>query len=206
LGSKPAVDIIELHAKLFKKHGATTIRNFDALNDVNNLIYAGQMIQKHGLKPRFALRSWHCHRDVPARTDAAFYLKTLDEIMASGVGFDSLCFKDASGTATPAVSTRPSRKRARTGQKVHICLHTHESREFRAAYKAALDAGRTESTCDGAHVRRQQSADIVTMWHALRGTDYTLDIDSTRYWKPRRYSMIAWTSTRCSPRPAWWSR
>ena len=30
-------DIIKLHAKLFKKHGITTIRNFDALNDVNNL-------------------------------------------------------------------------------------------------------------------------------------------------------------------------
>ena len=31
-------DIIDLHAKMFKKHGMTTIRNFDALNDVNNLI------------------------------------------------------------------------------------------------------------------------------------------------------------------------
>ena len=49
LESQPS-DIIELHAKLFKKHGATTVRNFDALNDVNNLVYAGQMIQKHGLK------------------------------------------------------------------------------------------------------------------------------------------------------------
>ena len=27
-------DIIDLHAKMFKKHGMTTIRNFDALNDV----------------------------------------------------------------------------------------------------------------------------------------------------------------------------
>ena len=29
LSSQPS-DIIELHAKLFKKHGITTIRNFDA--------------------------------------------------------------------------------------------------------------------------------------------------------------------------------
>ena len=28
----------------------TTIRNFDALNDVNNLIYSGDCINKHGLK------------------------------------------------------------------------------------------------------------------------------------------------------------
>ena len=36
-------DIIRLHAEMFKKHGITTIRNFDALNDVNNLIYSGQL-------------------------------------------------------------------------------------------------------------------------------------------------------------------
>ena len=37
-------DIIDLHARLFKKHGITTIRNFDALNDVNNLIHSGRSI------------------------------------------------------------------------------------------------------------------------------------------------------------------
>jgi pyruvate carboxylase subunit B len=38
LESQPS-EIIKLHAEMFKKHGVTTIRNFDALNDVNNLIY-----------------------------------------------------------------------------------------------------------------------------------------------------------------------
>ena len=32
-------DIIDLHAKMFKKHGISTIRNFDALNDMRNLQY-----------------------------------------------------------------------------------------------------------------------------------------------------------------------
>ena len=32
-------DMIDLHAKMFKKHGITTIRNFDALNDLRNLKY-----------------------------------------------------------------------------------------------------------------------------------------------------------------------
>ncbi|MFA7018304.1 MAG: biotin attachment protein, partial [Sphaerochaetaceae bacterium] len=40
LDSQPR-DIIKLHAQLFKKHGISTIRNFDALNDVNNLIDSG---------------------------------------------------------------------------------------------------------------------------------------------------------------------
>ena len=39
-------DIIDLHAKMFKKHGVSTIRNFDALNDVRNLAYSGKFI--HG--------------------------------------------------------------------------------------------------------------------------------------------------------------
>ena len=34
-------DMIDLHARMFKKHGITHIRNFDALNDVRNLIYSG---------------------------------------------------------------------------------------------------------------------------------------------------------------------
>ena len=43
-------DIIKLHAELFKKHGMTTIRNFDALNDVRNLSYSGHCITEAGLK------------------------------------------------------------------------------------------------------------------------------------------------------------
>ena len=49
LESQPS-DIVKLHAELFKKHGITTIRNFDALNDVDNLIYSGQCIVDAGLK------------------------------------------------------------------------------------------------------------------------------------------------------------
>ena len=48
LESQPS-DIVKLHAELFKKHGISTIRNFDALNDVDNLIYSGQCIVDAGL-------------------------------------------------------------------------------------------------------------------------------------------------------------
>ena len=112
--------------------------------------------------------------------DASFYMKTLDEIMDSGVGFDSLCFKDASGTATPAViyeSIKEARKKL--GPKVHICLHTHESAGTSVlAYKEALDAGADGIDLSMAPVSGGASQpDIVTMWHALRGTDYDLDLD-----------------------------
>ena len=48
--SSQSRDIINLHAVLFKKHGITTIRNFDALNDVRNLSYSGRCIANAGLK------------------------------------------------------------------------------------------------------------------------------------------------------------
>ncbi|NOR64389.1 MAG: biotin attachment protein, partial [Candidatus Scalindua sp.] len=46
--SQAPKDIINLHAVLFKKHGMTTIRNFDALNDIQNLEYSGKCITDAG--------------------------------------------------------------------------------------------------------------------------------------------------------------
>ena len=44
LNSQPR-DVIDLHAKTFAKHGVNVIRNFDALNDVNNLIDCTKLLQ-----------------------------------------------------------------------------------------------------------------------------------------------------------------
>src|SRR5574344_2316691 len=44
-------ELIDLHAKLFAKHGTSTIRNVDALNDVKNLEYSAQKI-KHRSEER----------------------------------------------------------------------------------------------------------------------------------------------------------
>ena len=179
LDSQPS-DIIELHAKMFKKHGTTTIRNFDALNDVNNLIYAGQMIQKHGLKHEICIALMALPPGCTGAHDTPFYMKTLDEIMDSGVGFDSLCFKDASGTATPAViyeSVKEARKKL--GPRMPIYVHTHETAGTSVlVYKNALDAGADGIDLSMAPMSGGASQpDIITMWHALRGTDYDLGLD-----------------------------
>ena len=178
LDSQPS-DIIELHAKLFRKHGATTLRNFDALNDVNNLVYSGQMIQKHGLQHEICISMMALPPGCSGAHDADFYVKVLDQILAADVGFDSVCFKDASGTATPAVVYESIRQaRQKLGPDVPIRMHTHESAGISVlCYKAALDAG-----ADGIDLSMTPMAggssqpDILTMWHALRGTDYDLGI------------------------------
>jgi len=179
LDSQPS-DIIELHAKLFRKHGTTTLRNFDALNDVNNLVYSGQMIQKHGLQHEICIALMGLPPGCSGAHDAEFYSKVLDQILAADVGIDSLCFKDASGTATPAVVYESIRRaRQKLGADVPIRMHTHESAGTSVlVYKAALDAGADGIDLSMAPMAGGSSQpDILTMWHALRGTDYDLGID-----------------------------
>jgi len=179
LDSQPS-DIIELHAKMFRKHGTTTIRNFDALNDVNNLVYSGQMIKKHGLHHEVCITMMALPPGCNGSHDTDFYIRILDQILAARVEFDSLCFKDASGTATPATVYETIRQaRKKLGDDVHIRMHTHESAGVSVVcYQAALDAGADGIDLSMAPMSGGSSQpDFVTMWHALRGTDYDLGLD-----------------------------
>ena len=89
-------DVIDLHAKMFKKHGMTTIRNFDALNDVRNLVYSGQCIVNAGLKHEVVVTMMELPPGCSGAHSAEFYIEVLEEILRSEVPFDSVCFKDAS--------------------------------------------------------------------------------------------------------------
>ena len=66
-------DIIDLHAKMFKKHGMTTIRNFDALNDIRNLEYSGERIAHHGLHHQIVVTMM----DLPPGCDRSSYCRIL---------------------------------------------------------------------------------------------------------------------------------
>jgi len=179
LDSQPR-DVIDLHAKMFKKHGMTTIRNFDALNDANNLIDSGRSIVNHGLKHEVCVTMMALPPGCTGAHDAAFYAKTLEDILAADVPFDSVCFKDASGTTTPALvydTILAARKRLPAGTR--IAFHTHDTAGTAViSYKAAIEAGADQidlslAPCSGGTCQ----PDYATMWHALRGTDYELDID-----------------------------
>ncbi len=179
LESQPS-EIIKLHAEMFKKHGVTTIRNFDALNDVNNLIYSGKVIKEAGLKHEVCVTLMELPPGCSGAHDAEFYAKTLKDILDAGIPFDSVCFKDASGTATPAkvyATVKAARKLLPEGALIHF--HTHETAGTGAmTYKAALDAGAdlidlSLAPCSGGTCQ----TDVLTMWHALRDTEYELDVD-----------------------------
>ena len=182
LDSQPS-DVIKAHAELFKKHGTTTIRNFDALNDVNNLIYSGQCIHDAGLKHEICITmmslapGWDSTGKIH---NEIFYEKILRDILKSGVPFDSLCFKDASGTSTPTTVGRTiAMARRLLPQGTKIVFHTHET----AGNSIACCLEAIKAGADSLDLSMQPVSggtcqpDILTMWHALRGTEYTLDID-----------------------------
>jgi len=184
LDSQPS-DIIDLHAKMFKKHGMTTVRNFDAMNDVRNLSYSGRCITEAGLNHEVVVALM----ELPpgATSEGAhtpeFYTSILRSILDEGVPFTSVCYKDASGTSVPSKVYESIRQaRQLLGKDVHLRLHTHETAGVSVMqYKAALDAGADGidlcmAPCSGGTAQ----PDVVAMWHALRGADYDLGLDIDR--------------------------
>lgn len=170
-------ELVDMHARMFAKHGTTTIRNFDALNDVQNLEYSAACIKKHGLKHEVVVTMMDLPPGCEGAHDVPFYEKTLRGILDSGLPFDSVCFKDASGTANP-IKVYETIKMARKllGEDVHIRLHTHETAGVSvAAYLAALEAGADGIDLANSPVSGGTSQpDILTMLHATKGSNYDL--------------------------------
>ena len=170
-------ELIDLHAKLFKKHGTTTIRNFDALNDVENLKYSGERIAYHGLKHEVVVTMMDLPSGCVGAHDVKFYEKILREILDANIPYHSVCFKDASGTSSPQkVYETIKMARKLLPEKTHIRLHTHETAGVSVAcYLAALEAGVDGIDLAASPVSGGTSQpDILTMLHAIKGKNYDL--------------------------------
>ncbi|EAJ5286378.1 biotin/lipoyl-binding protein [Campylobacter upsaliensis] len=173
-------ELIDLHAKLFAKHGTTTIRNFDALNDVNNLKFSGECITKHGLKHEIVITLMDLPPNCSGAHDVAFYEKILREILSAEIPFSSLCFKDASGTSNPEkIYQTIKMARSILPSETHIRLHTHETAGVSiACYLAALKAGADGIDLAASPVSGGTSQpDILTMMHAIKGKNYDFGLD-----------------------------
>ncbi|MBT0822178.1 biotin/lipoyl-containing protein [Campylobacter lari] len=182
-GSK---EIIDLHAKMFAKHGTTTIRNFDALNDVNNLKFSGECIVKHGLKHEITITLMDLPPKCKGAHDVPFYERILKEILQAQIPFDSICFKDASGTSNPnKIYEVIKMARKNLPENMHIRLHTHETAGVSiACYLAALEAGVDGIDLAAAPVSGGTSQpDILTMLHALKGSNFDLGLDEEKILK-----------------------
>lgn len=206
-----STDLIKLHAKLFKKHGMTTIRNFDALNDPNNLIVSGQAIKDAGLQHQMTITIMSLPPGCEGAHDPDFYEQRLRAVLDAGVPFDSLCLKDASGTCTPAI-VHETIKRMRKLTDKPISFHTHETAGTSVlCCMSAIEAGADTVDLSLAPVSGGTcSPDVLTMWHALRGTDYVLDVDPQKILETEEFLKNALSdyllppeATKVEPRVPW---
>ena len=183
--SQAPKDIINLHAVLFKKHGMTTIRNFDALNDIQNLEYSGKCITDAGLHHQVCITLMDLPEECEEAHTSAFYLQRLQGILDSGLPFDSVCFKDASGTANPQkVYETFKGARELLGDDALIWYHTHDTAGVSVACNlAAIEGAATKDNNLGIDLAKSPvcggtcQPDIISMWHALKGKEWTIDVD-----------------------------
>lgn len=173
-------DIIDLHAKMFKKHGMTTIRNFDALNDIRNLEYSGERIAHHGLHHQVVITIMDLPPGCTGAHTAEFYLDRLKQIIDSGLPFHSICFKDASGTANPRkIYDTFKGARKMVSEDTILWYHTHDT----AGIAISQNLAAIEGGADGIDLAKSPvcggtcQPDILSMMHVLKGTDFTLDLD-----------------------------
>ena len=144
------------------------------------MIYSGQCIKDNGLKHEVTITMMELPIGCKGAHDVEFYERVLRNILDAGIPFDSLAFKDASGTSAPRkVYETVKRTREILGADMHIRFHSHETAGTGlAAYLAALDGG-----ADGIDLSMKPVSggtaqpDIVSMWHALKGTEYDLGLD-----------------------------
>jgi pyruvate carboxylase subunit B len=173
-------EVVDLHAKMFKKHGTTTIRNFDALNDVNNLAFSAERIVAHGLKHEAVVTIMDLPPGCEGAHDVNFYERVLRDIIESEIPYDSICFKDATGTANPQkVFEVIKMARRLLPEGTHIRLHTQETAGISVAQNlAALEAGADGIDAAAYPVSGGTSQpDIMTMMHATKGKGYDFGLD-----------------------------
>ena len=171
---------LSLQARLMAKHGATWDRNFDYMNDVGNLERTGQPIVDAGLHHQVAIAMMGLPFEDATVHTPAFYVAVVRALLDRGVHFDSVCMKDASGTTDPRTCYETAKGLKRIlPPEIPLWQHTHDTASMAVScYLAGIEGG-----VDGIDlsVRPLGSGtvqpDVRSMWHALKGTGFELDID-----------------------------
>lgn len=176
-------EALALQAKLMKKYGTTWDRNFDYMNDVENLIKTGKPIVDAGMHHQAAIALM----GLPFYSDkvhtAEFYINIGKRLLDSDVKIDSICLKDASGTTDPKTvyDTVIGMKKIMPSE-MPLWLHTHDTASTAVAcYMAGIEAG-----VDGVDLSLRPMAsgtvqpDVRSLAHGLKGTGYSLDLDVSK--------------------------
>ncbi len=177
------MDTQRLQARLMKQYGTSWDRNFDFMNDIGNLIKTGKAIVESGMHHQVCVAMM----GLPFKSDKAhtteFYVAIAKQLLESDVKIDSFCMKDASGTTDPKTvyeTAKGIKKLMPPGME--LWFHTHDTASIGVAcYMAAIEGG-----VDGVDLATRPMSsgtsqpDIRSVEHALKGTGYSLDIDSSK--------------------------
>ncbi len=174
---------LALQAKLMHKYGTTYDRNFDYMNDVQNLVNTGKPIVDSGMHHQVSIAIM----GLPFQSDkvhtADFYINIGKQLLDSGMQIDSICLKDASGTTDPKTiyDTVVGLKKIMPPE-MKLWQHTHDTASMAVAcYMAGIAGG-----VDGVDLSIRPMAsgtvqpDIRSLDHALKGTGYSLDVDVSK--------------------------
>ncbi|HOP06188.1 MAG TPA: biotin attachment protein [candidate division Zixibacteria bacterium] len=175
-----SLDALNLQAKLMRKYGTTWDRNFDYMNDVNNLIETGKPIIEAGMHHQVCIALMGLPFDSDTVHTAEFYINIGKKLLESGMKIDSICLKDASGTTDPKTiyDTAVGLKKIMPPEMI-LWQHTHDTASTAVScYMAGIAGG-----VDGVDLSVRPMAsgtvqpDVRSMAHGLKGTGATLDID-----------------------------
>jgi len=171
---------LALQARLMAKNGTTWDRNFDYMNDVDNLVRTGQPIVDAGMHHQVCIAMMGLPFESATAHTAEYYIDIGRRLLESGLHIDSICMKDASGTTAPAVIYHTAvglKKLMPPGMP--LWMHTHDTASTAVScYQAAIHGG-----ADGVDLSCRPLAsgtsqpDVRSLAHVLKGTGYSLDID-----------------------------
>jgi len=178
-----SIEGLTLQAQLMKKHGTTWDRNFDYMNDVENLIKTGQPIVESGMHHQVCIALMGLPFKSNKVHNAEFYINIGKQLLESDVHIDSICLKDASGTTDPKTiyDTAIGLKKLMPAE-MPLWQHTHDTASMGVAcYMAGIAGG-----VDGVDLSVRPMAsgtvqpDLRSLAHALKGTGYSLDVDASK--------------------------
>ena len=178
-----SIEALALQARLMKASGTTWDRNFDYMNDVENLIKTGKPIVDSGMHHQVCIALMGLPFESDTVHTADFYINIGKRLLESDLHIDSICLKDASGTTDPRTiyDTVIGLKKIMPPDML-LWLHTHDTASTAVAcYMAGIEAG-----VDGVDVSLRPMAsgtvqpDLRSLAHGLKGSNYRLDVDAQK--------------------------
>jgi pyruvate carboxylase subunit B len=176
-------EALQLQARLMKAAGTTWDRNFDFMNDVDNLVRTGQPIVDSGMHHQVCIALMGLPFESTRVHTPDFYINIGRRLLETDIRIDSICLKDASGTTDPkTIYDTALGLRKIMPPEMPLWMHTHDTASTAVScYMAAIHGG-----ADGVDLSVRPLAsgtvqpDARSLAHGLKGTGYTLDIDVSK--------------------------